>query len=172
MNPPIDTACFQLGVPPDYDDAARAEEEAGWLRELRDEALAYVRAQKWAPPVKDLLLAFGVGGVIGLFLVRFAEGLPGEGEGDTECWVVTGDLPPMAFESDMRTPADALRLYAAIAQDWADNVLARRDLSQSYPVRAAPTKENAKMLKKRIAFIRKKLVPIAGSPKRVAAAPI
>ena len=24
MNPPIDTACFQLGVPPDYDDAGEA----------------------------------------------------------------------------------------------------------------------------------------------------
>ena len=39
MNPPIDAACFQLGVPPDYDDKAEAGEEAAWLRELDSQAL-------------------------------------------------------------------------------------------------------------------------------------
>jgi hypothetical protein len=169
---PIDTSCFQLGVPPDYDDAAEAADEAGWLRDLAEQALAYVKSQKWAPPVTEALLAFGVGEVIGLFLVRFAEGIPGEGEGDTECWVVVGDLPSMAFESDMRTPGDALRLYAAIAEDWADNVLAERDLSASYPIPIAPTKEHAEMLKSRVAFIRKELVPIAGAPDRIAVEPV
>jgi hypothetical protein len=169
VNPPVDTSSFQLGVPPDYDDEAEAEEEAGWQRGLRERALSYISAFRWAPPVKEILLAFGVGKVIGLFLVRFTEGLRGEGEGDTECWVVTGDLPSMYFETDARTPADALRLYAAIAEDWAEAVLTGRDLSQSYPVPVAPTKEHAQMLKGRVEFIREKFVPIAGAPDRVAA---
>ena len=73
-----------------------------------------------------------------------------------------GDLPSMHFETDdAPTPAIALRLYCAIAQVWADNVLAGRDLSDSYPIAVAPTREHAKMLLSRVKFIRKKCVPLA-----------
>lgn len=168
MNPPIDTACFQLGVPPGDD----IDEEGALLRELEERALAYVTSRSWAPPVRDMLLAFGVGGVIGLFLVRFARGLPGEGQGDTERWVVVGDMPTMNFETDARTPAEALQLYCAIAEDWADNVLAGRDLADSYPIPVAPTREYGEMLKSRVGSIRKMFVPIAGATDRIAAEPI
>lgn len=142
------------------------------LRALADDARAYVQSFRWAPPITELLLAFGVGKVIGLFLVRFASGLPGEGEGDTEQWVVVGDLPSACFETDVRTPSEALRLYCAIAQDWADNVMAGRDLSQSYPIAVAPTREHAEMLLSRVAGIRKMFMPIAGAADRIAASPI
>jgi hypothetical protein len=172
VNLPVDTSCFQLGTPPDYDDPAEIQEETLWLRELRERAVDYVSSFRWAPPITDVLLAFGVGTVIGLFLVRFEKGLPGEGEGDKECWAVTGDLPSMYFETDARTPAEALQLYCAIAEDWAENVLAGRDLSESYPIPVAPTQEHAKMLKSRIEFIREELVPLAGATDRVSAEPI
>ncbi|MDO8377527.1 hypothetical protein [Phenylobacterium sp.] len=46
--------------------------------------------------------------------------------------VVVGDLPSMHFEGDdTPTPAIALELDCAIAQDWADNVLEGRDLSEA-----------------------------------------
>jgi hypothetical protein len=81
---------------------------------------------------------------------------------DRERWVVVGDLPSIEFETDdMPTPALALRLYCAIAQDWADNVLEARDLSDSYPIRVAPTREHAEMLLGRIDFIRRELIPLA-----------
>jgi hypothetical protein len=68
----------------------------------------------------------------------------------------------MHFETDdARTPDVALKLYCAIAQDWADTVLEGRDLSDSYPIPVAPTREHAKMLLGRIDFIRKKLIPLA-----------
>lgn len=172
MNPPVDTSCVQLGPPPDYDDRAEEEEEAGWQRELRDRALAYIGAFRWAPPIADILLAFGVSKVIGLFLVRFTRGLPGEGEGDTECWVVVGDMPSMYFETDARTPAEALHLYCAIAEDWADAVLSGRDLSECYPIPVAPTREHAEMLKSRCEFITEKFIPIAGDPERISKVPL
>ena len=104
-------------------------------------------------------MAFGVGPILGLYLMRFA---PGGKPEDRERWVVVGDLPSMHFETDdTPTPALALKLYCAIAQDWADNVLAGRDLSDSYPIPAAPTREHAEMLLGRIEFIRKKLIPLA-----------
>jgi hypothetical protein len=54
-----------------------------------------------------------------------------------------------------------LQLYCAIAQDWADNVLAGRDLSESYPIDVQPTTEHARMLLDRIDFIRNELIPLA-----------
>jgi len=81
---------------------------------------------------------------------------------DAERWVVVGNLPSMHFETDdTPTPALALRLYCAIAQDWADNVLAGRDLSDSYPIPVAPTRKHAEMLLGRVDFIRRVLIPRA-----------
>jgi hypothetical protein len=71
-------------------------------------------------------------------------------------------LPSMHFETDdYPAPAIALRLYCAIAQDWADNVLAGRDLSESYPIPVAPTKEHAEMLLSRGEAIRNDFIPLA-----------
>ncbi|WP_375269953.1 hypothetical protein [Phenylobacterium sp.] len=68
----------------------------------------------------------------------------------------------MHFETDdTPTPALALQLYCAISQDWADNVLAGRDLSESYPIEVAPTAEHANMLLGRVGFIRTEFVPLA-----------
>jgi hypothetical protein len=78
-------------------------------------------------------MAYGVGPIVGLFLVRFSTPPPSEIPDERERWVVVGDLPYMNFETeDAPTPDVALRLYCAICQDWADNVLACADLSDSY----------------------------------------
>lgn len=71
-------------------------------------------------------------------------------------------MPSTHFEADTHpTPELALRLYAAIAQDSADSVLEGRDLSDSYPIPVAPTREHAEMLLDRVKFIREELVPLA-----------
>jgi hypothetical protein len=71
-------------------------------------------------------------------------------------------LPSVLFETESaRTPSDALRLYCAICEDWAETVPAGGDRSECYPIRAAPTREHAEMLLGRIGFIREKMVPDA-----------
>ncbi|HEY0647858.1 DUF4826 family protein [Phenylobacterium sp.] len=153
----VDTSQFPVGLDIDYESA----EEVAELEKLATEARAFMKADSWAPEIDDLVLAFGVAPMLGLFLVRF---VPGGKPEDSERWVVVGDLPSMHFETDdMLTPERALRLYCAIAQDWADNVLAGRDLSDSYPIEVAPTAEHAEMLLSRVDFIRQKLVPLAQS---------
>lgn len=68
----------------------------------------------------------------------------------------------MHFETDDAPAPDvALRLYCAISQDWADNVMAGADLSDSYPIPVAPTREHAQMLLDRVEFIRRELIPLA-----------
>jgi hypothetical protein len=158
LNPPIDTSGFPRGAPElDYE----SDDEREGLLKLEDAALAYVEGFRWAPPIGDIVLAFGVAPIIALFLVRFTTGITsGEGQGDTECWVVVGDLPYICFESDMRTPADALRLYCAIAQDWADRVLSGESLAEAYPIPVEPTREHAEMLLSRIHTVRNECIPL------------
>jgi hypothetical protein len=151
----VDTSHFPLGRDLDYDSC----EEVEGLRALAAEARSFIDADTWAPPIADLVLAFGVATILALFLVRFES--PRKPE-DAERWVVVGNLPSMHFETDdVETPSLALRLYCAIAQDWSDNVLAGRDLSDSYPIEVAPTREHAEMLLGRVDFIRRELIPLA-----------
>ena len=151
----VDTSHFPVGKDIDYE----SSEEEKAINELTAQAFAFVNSYRWTPPIERLVLAFGVGPLLGLFLMRFE---PGGRPEDRERRVVVGDLPPMHFETDdAPTPSDALRLYCAIAQDWADNVLAERDLSESYPIEVAPTAEHAEMLLSRIDFIRREMVPLA-----------
>ncbi|MDB5424927.1 MAG: hypothetical protein JWQ29_2343 [Phenylobacterium sp.] len=151
----IDISRFPVGSDIDYE----GDEEVEELKALTEAAWAFAHSYRWTPPVAELLLAFGVAPILGLFLMRFE---PGGLPEDRERWVVVGDLPPMHFETDdAPTPAIALDLYCAIAQDWADNVLEGRDLSESYPIEVAPTREYAEMLKGRIEFIRTELIPLA-----------
>lgn len=158
----VDTSNFPVGLNIDYE----SPKEIAELADLEAEAWAFMDSYRWTPPLKELVLAFGVGTILGLFLVRFA---PGGKPEDAERWVVVGNLPSMHFETDdMPTPELALRLYCAIAQDWADNVLEGRDLSDSYPIPVAPTRENAENLLGRVRFIREDLMPLARAPDGIA----
>ena len=155
MSQLIDTSAFPTGA--DLDD--QTEAEVAELQALRVEAWRYLHTYSWDPPIADMILAFGFAPVLALFLARRE---PGTRPQDAERWVVVGNLPSMHFETDEApTPAVALRLYCAIAQDWADSVLQGRDLSDSYPIPVAPTRKHAEMLLGRIDFIRTELIPIS-----------
>ena len=158
MSMRVDTSSFPVGINIDYE----SPEEIAELAELEAEAWVFMGGYHRTPPIESLVLAFGIGTILGLFLLRFA---PGGKPEDAERWVVVGNLPSMHFETDdMQTPELALRLYCAIAQDWADNVLEGRDLSDSYPIPVAPTREHAEMLLGRVEFIREELMPLARAP--------
>jgi hypothetical protein len=151
----IDTSRFPVGKGVDY----LGGEERVLLAKLTDDAWRFVGGWRWDPPASELVLAFAVAPILGLFLMRFA---PGGRPEDAERWVVVGDLPAMHFETDeARTPAMALELCCAIAEDWANGVLAGRDLSGSYPFPIGPTRANAERLLDRVEFIRENLIPLA-----------
>lgn len=159
MSTPVDVAALPTdGSEIDYD----AEDLEGF-EALKADARTHVESWASAPPIAEVLLAFGVAPMVGLFLVRFAEPIArGELAGANEMWAVAGDLPPMCFETDdARTPAEALQLYCAIAEDWAQTALAGGDLSACYPIRVEPSREHAEMLLSRTTFVREELVPLA-----------
>lgn len=156
MNPPVDTSFFQLAGVPDPDEDTR-------LAVREEEARTYVESFTWSGPIREVLLAFGMSGILSLFLVRFEEPIRWEGEEDAELWVIVGDLPPAYFTTDdSPNPAEALETYCVFMEDWADRILSGDDLEGAYPVAAAPTEEHAGMLKSRLEFIRQEIIPIVG----------
>lgn len=159
MASPVDTTAFPTGAP----EIVYEAEDLEGLEALKDEARAHAASWASAPPIEALVLGFGLAPMVGVFLVKFAAPIArGDLAGATEMWAIAGDVPSMCFETDdARTPADALRLYCAIAEDWAETALARGDLSQCYPIRVEPSREHAEMLQSRIAFLRDELIPLA-----------
>jgi len=160
MSQLVDATHFPLGAPElDYADAAHLAA----LPELRARAEAHVMSWSSSQPIRAMVFAFGLAPIVAVFLVRFERPI-GRGAlaGETEMWALAGDLPEMCFEtSDAPTPADALRLYCAIAEDWGQAALGRRDVSRCYPIPLEPTREHGKMLLGRVKLLRKSWVPIA-----------
>lgn len=156
MNPPVDTSSFQLAGVPDPEEDAR-------LAVREEEARAYVGSFAWSKPIREVLLAFGMSGILSLFLFRFEEPIRWEGEEDIELWVIVGDLPPAYFATDdSPKPGEALETYCVFMEDWASRILNGEDLTGAYPIAAAPTEEHARMLKSRLEYIRQEIIPIVG----------
>lgn len=154
----VDASKFPVGDL-EYDD----EESIAGFPVLRRLAEEEVMLWPSSPPIKEMVLAFGIAPIVALYLVRFTRPIAwGELAGETEKWAVAGDLPTMCFETmDAPTPALALELYCCIADDWADAVLSGRDLSECYPIPNKPTEEIAKLLRGRTSYLRREMVPIA-----------
>ncbi len=157
----VDTRRFQFGVisndDPEYDQL----EERRLLDEFAQRAKSIVLDQPWAPPIEDILLAFGLGRIIGLYLVRFAHPfLLDNGDRRDEIWLVLGDVPVLFFTTETsQTRAGALRAYCDMSEEWANAVLAGDDLSDCADIPAEPTAEHARMLKSRVVRIRRDFIP-------------
>jgi hypothetical protein len=158
---PVDTSRFQFGVhiddDPEFDEAYERE----LLDELTRRARRILDDQRWAPPVRDFLLAFGFAPFIGLYLIRFEFPTAVQGVHRDEMWLIVGDMPTFFFTTDSSpTRADALRTYCDVADEWADAVLTDGDVSECCDMAVEPTEEHAHMLKWRTAYIRRELLPL------------
>ena len=131
------------------------EEDTRLLREMAKSARDYISSFAWCPPIKDMYLAYGVGKVVAIFLVEFPEKIR---ETDDSLWVVVGDLPSayLVVEPEDK-PAGALARYCELMEDWISAVKISGDLRNVFPVAAAPTYENADLLRSRIRFLRKEI---------------
>jgi len=131
-------------------------EETALLRAMSSEAQEYVTSFSWCPPIKTLSLAFGIGGIVAVFLVELEKPV---GETDKLLWVVVGDIPSAYLVVDDGTnPMSALRRYCGLMEDWANAVINQADLESVFPVQAHASYDNAKDLLKRIAFIRSEVL--------------
>ncbi len=131
-------------------------EERALLASLRGEAHAFLRSHQWCRGIRRDLVGYAVGGVIGVILMQLEPSPPAA----EWLWVVVGDVPSVYMVIDeLGDPCSALEAYCELMEEWIHAVRTGGDLSTVFPVAAAPTREHADMLERRLAMIREDLVP-------------
>ena len=121
------------------------------LRILANEARSFIPGFRWCRGVREEFLAYGVGGVIGVFLFRIE---PAQDGVDDTLWVVVGDIPSAYLVCDDAPDwRAALRAYVDEMRRWISAVRSGKTLDDVIPVRAKPTREHADMLASRLEFI-------------------
>ena len=131
-------------------------EDTKLLRTMADEARAYLSGFNWCPQIRNLYLAFGIGGVVGLYLAELEDKIDDQ---DGYLWVIVGDLPTAYLVADSTTPYQALETYGSLMTDWADAVDSGASLEDVFPVATKPTRENAANLRRRLLFLKNNVLP-------------
>jgi hypothetical protein len=132
-------------------------EEGNDIPPLYEEAKSFLSNHKWCKKIEKGWYdeGFNVLDKLGVFLFEIK---PINDDVDKHIWIIVGDLPSAYLDANVETGKEALETYCDLMQEWADNVLQGCSLEESYPVEAEPTKENAGLLKTRIAFIKRELL--------------
>jgi hypothetical protein len=149
------------GLVPTDEMRGDSEQDTRLLREILEEAGAFLRGFDWCLSVDDSYFGFGVGGVVAVFLLRI---VPAHEGVDELLWVVTGDLPPAYIVTEGNpTAIDALAAYVDEMSMWVRAARRGDSLDDLIPVNVPPTPENAENLERRLEFLRAKIM-VGGSP--------
>jgi hypothetical protein len=123
------------------------------------EAHDFIREQEWCESVDHQHLAYGVGGVVAVFLFQI---IPRSEDIDQHLWVIVGDLPPAYIVvEDNSTAADALDAYCSEMEAWVEAAENGENIDDLIPVNAPPTLANAEQLKGRLQFLRSEILLLA-----------
>ncbi len=131
-------------------------EETLELHKMCESADTYLRSFSWVANIEEVKFGFGIGSIIAIFLFRVVLK-----NGTTEyLWVIEGDLPNAYLVTDQaKTPKQALIIYCDLMNDWINAIRNKASTENIFPVDAAPTKENADLLEKRVMFLQSKIIP-------------
>ena len=133
------------------------EDETVSLRQMFERAEAYLKSFKWCAPIAERFFGYGLGGVVAVFLFKFATKIKGT---DDWLWVVVGDMPSAYLVTDHAPDAGcALLGYCQLMEEWAQAVLDGGAVDKTFPVAAPATPDLAEMLLSRIGFIREHIIP-------------
>jgi hypothetical protein len=129
------------------------------LRGMAVEARDFICANEWCEHLDRQYLAYGVGGVVAVFLAQIT---PASEDVDACLWVVVGDLPPAYIVvEDNPTAADALDAYCSEMEAWVEAVKNGESVDELIPVNVPPTREYAEQLSGRLGYLRSRILPLA-----------
>jgi len=131
------------------------------LLEMATEAHEFMRAKEWCERVDHQYFAYGIGGVVAIFLIQIT---PRFEDVDNWLWVIVGDLPPAYIVvEDNPTAADALDAYCLEMKEWVEAVEKDESVEELIPVNSPATRENAEQLRGRIEFLRAEILPLVAA---------
>jgi hypothetical protein len=132
-------------------------EDTELLLSMSKNAQDYIKSFAWCPPISGTYFAYGVGGVVAVFQVEFAQKIKGT---DDKLWIVVGDLPSAYLVVErVDDPGLALERYCELMDQWVVTVRKSGDFRDVYPVAVEPTLKNAESLNRRIDFLRTEVIP-------------
>jgi len=125
--------------------------------EMHQKASLYINDFAWCREVKNSILYLNLGSTLCVFLLEIDNSASNE---DNFLWIVVGDIPSMYLDVyGAKTTIEVLSRYSALAKDWIFNVEHRLSINHCYPFYTGTTMEMAYMLKKRVDFIEKTIIP-------------
>ena len=128
------------------------------LREMAVEARDFIRSHEWCERIDDQYLAYGIGGVVCVFLILIA---PRSKDVDKWLWAIVGDLPPAYIVvEDNPTASDALDAYCSEMGSWVEAIERGGSIEGLIPVNAPATPEFARQLGGRLEYLRLKVLPL------------
>ncbi|HEX4320995.1 MAG TPA: DUF4826 family protein [Acidobacteriaceae bacterium] len=134
-------------------------EDTALLRGMATEAKEFLSRNDWCKSIEQLHFAYGIGGVIGVFLFKI---VPNSPDVDKCLWVIVGDLPPAYIVTeDNPRAADAIEAYCSEMEAWVEAVEMGESVEELIPVNVPATADFANQLKGRIEFLRDEVVPLS-----------
>src|ERR1017187_10666819 len=129
------------------------------LRRMATEARDFIGTQDWCEHIDHQYFAYGVGGVVAVFLFQITSRFV---DIDECLWGIVGDLPPAYIVvEDNPTAADALDAYCSEMESWVEAVQNGESVDELIPVNVPPTREYAEQLSGRLGYLRSEILPLA-----------
>ena len=126
-------------------------------KEMDQKAVLYIKDFGWCREVKESTLYLNLGSTLCIFLMEIDNAASDE---DNFLWIMVGDIPSMHLDVyGTKTTIEVLDRYNALARDWIFNVQHGLSVDDCYPFDTESTIEMADMLKKRVDFIEKTIIP-------------
>ena len=123
---------------------------------LHQEAVAYLKSFRWCKEINRSHLYTNLGTVFCIFLFDLDNSASTK---DNLLWVVVGDIPPMYLDTfGPRTTVEVVEDYVRLAEDWIGQVKIGESLDRCYPFKANATVQMAKLLERKISFMKNTLV--------------
>ena len=120
---------------------------------VKSEAYEYINSFKWCEKIVDSQLYFNLGSAFCVFIIDIVNN-QSKDKADNKLWVIVGDLPSMYLDShNVKSLKDSLEVYVELAEEWVENVIAKKSVKECFPFHKKPSMKLAKFLNNRIGFI-------------------
>ncbi|PIE23249.1 MAG: hypothetical protein CSA62_08545 [Planctomycetota bacterium] len=133
------------------------EEDTRLLKGLFAEATRFLKAHSWCREIEDARFAFGIGGVVAIFLFRIVPA----GHSDDFLWLIVGDMPTHYLSPDeVSGPRAVMERYIRLMEDWIRAVRTGVEPDVILTVEVPTDEEHADLLAGRMDFLEREVLPL------------